>query len=270
MEKTSAKFFEEGDEVLLEVEGQSTEFSEHDVLSENNNATPSQGRSVSKGKEVSMDEMGDEVRELPINGEQQRIAEEADMMKLMEFMRKQGLVFMDTNGAQTAQTALKKINEVHWGKSQKLDIGDDLSVVTVYQKAVQKEPTKNRDSSSTDENMNFSPMDTSDEYEQMNNDWNFNQVDLDIAGGKSSQQILTQMNVMQQMPSRLQAHCSAYVPMTGFQGHNQPQEQERELIQQMRPRMDDQQMVPRVDQHAQMQLPELSRAEQLIREAEAS
>ena len=91
-------------------------------------------------------------------------AEEKEMFKFVEFMRKQGLVMVQSASSgkgndigRKAATNTPKTRNVDKGRTD--EISDNNSMVTIYQNAVNPASKENKwDSSSSDE-----PMDTSDE-----------------------------------------------------------------------------------------------------------
>ena len=98
-DKTVAKFVEDGDEVLLEVEGQATDFnnefdSEYEVEVDEGVASVNNKASM---LDLHNSQVMDEVRIKPIDKEATRKSDEAEMQKFIDFMRKQGLIIIDTS-----------------------------------------------------------------------------------------------------------------------------------------------------------------------------
>ena len=252
-EKTVAKFVEDGDEVLLEVEGQATDFGnefdseykaevEEDTFSVNNNASMLEPRN-SQGM--------DEVRTKPIGKEAARKSEEVEMQKFIDFMRKQGLVIVDTS---------KQGNNEQRPHNQGKGQDDQVSEVTIYRNAVQPENSK-RDSSSSDD---ISPMDTSDENEfypiptnrtcrpHANNVDNFVVENIEQMRQRTPARMMETSQYMQQAALTQQPHCSYAAeeprPQQHFDGQQPTRHQEQLLMNPL----------------------QLSKAEQIIRDAEAS
>ena len=172
---TTATFEEDGDTVELEVRGQSTDFAsetkemeqgeitdsedEEDEVyqgeSSNNNATKINDRQVVEQPEqygnTTMDQ-SDAEEEVTIRKrteEEIKAQEELEMQKFVNFMKKQGLVLVDTNalkqkeeksnGRQTVAGGNQWVNTVEKQKhpGMETDFIDNSSIITVYKNAVQ-------------------------------------------------------------------------------------------------------------------------------------
>ena len=97
-EVTSATFYEDGDEVLLEVKGQSTEFGEqfNDKGDEIDDQNRNENRNMMGGNPVTeADTFESDVEIMPIDKEKAEKQEQQEMQKFVDFMRKQGLVIVD-------------------------------------------------------------------------------------------------------------------------------------------------------------------------------
>ena len=183
---TSEKFMENGDEVLFEVEGQETDFSDDQmekeqstdgcketeddsddevILSQNNNATDLGKQQPCSSKDYQSGKDG--------HGE-----EEAGIQCFVEYIREQGLVIVEASqltnktpkfskGKERKEKSPLEMQSVVNRRHQPGE--DDSSVATIYHNVVkvmdnQKTPMSNnkRESSSSEE-----PLDTSDEMDRI-------------------------------------------------------------------------------------------------------
>ena len=190
-EVITAQSEEEGDEVTYEIEGQSTEFmdeeqdaedyktesdseeemeekideSETEFQSQNNNAS----RAESEFSEV--------IIKCQSEAEIQQ-AEEQEMQKFVEYMKKQGLVLVQASPGQNVAELSRIAKDKASGRKGNTMIAKGLneldtnSEITVYHTAVRLENASKRDSSSSEDQ----PLDTSDEMEK--NDIGLNNVHL--------------------------------------------------------------------------------------------
>ena len=201
--KISTKFCEDGDLVEFEVEGQASDFisededkqesdsesdmNEEEIADENNNAIAAEGNERSFLEEGEFSESVEEDEEVTIkqkqNTEEVTGSEKREMQKFVDYIKSQGLVIVDSAQLNQLQkqtktnTAKKDSGKelINYDKS-----GDGMSEVTVYRNAIDK-MSMNRDSSSSDEQL-----DTSDELDKIPmNDLNVsqrnNQIDKFIA-----------------------------------------------------------------------------------------
>ena len=207
--QTSAKFIEDGDEVLFEIEGQSTEFAsenemdedlEHenqgdhveipnrreeqalhceggdDVISINNNATVASARGVNQSRLMEINRW--DILEASTSsgaGKSMQVSndEEQGMQRFGDYIRKQGLVIVDSSKLRNQSPKFRKGYHSNPGmltdKGTQSEFNDNESMVTVYHNAVEQVPmvdqTMNnakRVSSSSEEQL-----DTSDELERL-------------------------------------------------------------------------------------------------------
>ena len=293
----STSFQEDGDTVQIEVDGQNTEFSNEDeppenmdntesesedgevnfhrdVISQNNNATKSMRPNEDEVNQTvhqprphcSKDEepaTPGEVYVIPRDPEQDKMEEEAGMQRFIDYMKKKGMVMVQTSQQQQPDTKTpKKHSEKSTmrlpqpvrsnGEPNRRDensgeSGENESVVTIYRNAVKQvdKPSTNSnkfDSSSSDETGNF--MDSSDEYDKLPID-NLNITNEDVA--KFISDIRRADNVQR-----------TSLPMPAYYGlaqHGYPGAQRRD------------QQTPRP--MPQPQPPNYTRSEELIRNAEA-
>ena len=267
MDKTVAVFHEDGDKVLLEVNVQETEF----ILEPEVNVNPvvansndnvvqcdSENEEETNDHELGMEDEG-EVQIAPIDKEETKRQEEAEMQKFVDFMRKQGLVVVDLaqqqqlQGQQRVQeqnpqqktgkgvgrstTTAKSVPEradmnrrsiLDKGRSIETDFVDSGSVVTIYQNVVQQainEPrveANKRDSSSSDE-----PFDVSDEsgrlQSEINTSHEINRFISDVRRLSTEQSNVADM---------AQAHCSKDdpPPQRSVEPRQQPQLSKAEVM----------------------------------------
>ena len=173
----SAKFYEEGDTVEFEVEGQATDFNseEDDLESDSDNECEGSmtGSNINTNRsfdemeegECSMERVDDEVTILKRNPKDMQEAEEKEMMKFVNFMKKQGLVIVDASDTDKIAKQRKEIGgrltTKSYDRMENENAPDNNSEVTIYKNAVEKSISK-RDSLSSDE-----PLDTSEELEKI-------------------------------------------------------------------------------------------------------
>ena len=193
----TATFEEEGDMIELEVPGQSTDFvnednqedldevdSEfdgeevHDEVNEaskNNNAAVmnvgNAGSSAEGCRSRNQTKDRDEFCRLARRDPKElKWQEESEMMKFVEFMKKQGLVMMHqpektgtTNKIHQMMASSNQTSQKKDRRGIEPDFVDNSSVITVYQNAVEPAVTegRKRDSSSSEE-----PLDASDEIDK--------------------------------------------------------------------------------------------------------
>ena len=160
-----ANFEEEGDMVQFELTPNQAQEFESETDGENSSDDESQnpeGEQSNTGQDQPEDDQDNDSEVVILRRTSQEIeeAEERDMLKFVNFMKKQGLVMVQTpiQGNNSSKKKMSKTTDWVPAAENRPSEGDGNSVVTIYQRAVEPASESKRDSTSSEE-----LMDTSDE-----------------------------------------------------------------------------------------------------------